>query len=333
MDDASQPPLPPESGTPEFIPPVVEPQPSFANRVFIGPQGLRPLWRFLIYVLLFAACAFGFSLVLRGTVRPQSGQSNVVGQMVGEIVLLVSVIVPAIIMGIFEKRSLRDYGLPGRSAFGKHFWVGLFWGVAAVTVLIVGMRGAHAFYFGNLVLHGARLWKWALWWGIFFLFVGFFEEFSFRGYTQFTLTTGMGFWPAALLLSFLFGAIHLGNPGEAWVGGLSAGLIGLFLAFTLRRTGSLWWAVGFHQGFDWGETFLYSVPNSGMVTPGHLLNSYFHGPRWLTGGSIGPEGSVLVFVLILLLFVVFDRVYRQAKWPLAGSLEPKRAEIVIPSGT
>ena len=63
---------------------------------------------------------------------------------------------------------------------------------------------------------------------------------------------------------------------------------------------------------DWGETFLYSVPDSGTVEPGHLLSSSLHGPDWLSGGSVGPEGSVLCFVVIALVWVVFDRAYPRA---------------------
>ena len=50
-----------------------------------------------------------------------------------------------------------------------------------------------------------------------------------------------------------------------------------------------------------------------MMT-GHLLNSSFHGPAWLTGGSVGPEGSALAFVVIAALWVVFDRVYPEVKY-------------------
>src|SRR3989442_350419 len=120
------------------------------------------------------------------------------------------------------------------------------------------------------------------------LLVGFSEEFLFRGYALYTLSTGIGFWPAAGLLSALFGAVHLHNPGESWIGGLSAGLIGLFFCFTVRRTGSLWFAIGLHAAWDYSESFVYSVPDSGAMVPGHLLNSSFHGPRWLTGGTVGP---------------------------------------------
>ena len=90
--------------------------------------------------------------------------------------------------------------------------------------------------------------------------------------------------------------------------------IGFFFCLTLRRTGTLWWAVGFHMAWDWGESFLYSVPDSGTTVHGHLLNSSFNGPAWLTGGSVGPEGSYLIFALIALLWVLFDRVYPEVKY-------------------
>jgi uncharacterized protein len=73
-------------------------------------------------------------------------------------------------------------------------------------------------------------------------------------------------------------------------------MIGLIFALALKRTGHLWLVVGWHAAFDFGETFLFSVPNSGAVFPGHLSNATLHGPTWLTGGTVGPEGSVFSFV-------------------------------------
>jgi hypothetical protein len=68
------------------------------------------------------------------------------------------------------------------------------------------------------------------------------------------------------------------------------------------------------MAWDWGESYLYSVPDSGAVLPGHLLSSRFHGPEWLTGGSVGPEGSYFVFAVIGALWVLFDRVYPEVMY-------------------
>jgi len=36
----------------------------------------------------------------------------------------------------------------------------------------------------------------------------------------------------------------------------------------------------------------------------------FQGPDWLTGGPLGPEASLLIFPVIALMFLVFERIYR-----------------------
>jgi uncharacterized protein len=124
------------------------------------------------------------------------------------------------------------------------------------------------------------------------------------------------------LLTCTFGLVHRQNAGERWSGILLAACIGLFFCLTLRRTGNLWFAIGFHAAWDWGETFFYSVPDSGMVAPGHLLKSTLHGPVWLTGGSVGPEGSVVCFVVIVLVWIAFDRVYPRAASSAPGIEAP-----------
>jgi uncharacterized protein len=235
-------------------------------------------------------------------------------------ILVVSCLVPSFVMAAVEKRSWQSYGLPLRSLLGRSFWVGLIWGIVAISVLMALMRAAGVFSYGSVRLHGVRIVNFALFWGVFFFLVGIFEEFTFRGYAQFTLAQSLGFWPSACILSFCFGLLHLlGNVGETWIGSLCAALIGLFFCFTLRRTGSLWFAVGMHASWDWGESYFYSVADSGGTTPGRLLNSSFHGSRWLTGGTVGPEGSVLVFVVIAAAWVVFDRLYPQTKYVDPGT--------------
>lgn len=286
--------------------------PPFLHSIFLGPEGLRVPWRLLLYLLMGLVLVFILGGVLR-LWHPHGGARLWAG-LVSEALLAFSAMVPAFIMARIEKRPFGNYGLPSREAFRKHFWVGTAWGLVSLTLLLLMMRAAGAVSIGGLQLHGARILKFAAFYAGFFLLVGFFEEFLMRGYTQYTLTQGIGFWPSAVILSAAFGALHLGNGGEAWLGIFAAALIGFFFCLTLRRTGTLWWAVGFHMSWDWGETYLYAVPNSGTTMPGHLLSSSFHGSVWLSGGSVGPEGSVLAIVTVALLWIVFERVYPQARY-------------------
>lgn len=281
-------------------------QPSYAHTLFWGPDGLRPGWGFALYVVMF----YPLEMIAVWLAWSRNfGASGLWSDLLEELGTLIAAVIPSLILARIERRPWGAYGLPRQQELGRLFWVGGVWGGAAITLMMLALCGMRAFEFGGLALHGMRIAKFGLFWAALFLLVGLSEEFRFRGYVQFTLGRGIGFWPAAFLISAFFGRIHLGNAGESWAGALGAACIGLFFCFTLRRTNSLWFAVGFHAVWDWGETFFYSVPDSGMVWPGHLLRSSLHGPAWLTGGTAGPEGSVVCFAVIAVTWVAFDRVY------------------------
>src|SRR5215475_12272066 len=199
-------PRPSEANGPDFT--SVVSQPSYARTLFFGPQGLRPGWGFAFYVAMFyplqyAAAKWMASLNL----------GSLWAMMLGEAAIFVAAVIPSLILAKVERRNWGVYGLPIRQSFGKLFWMGSIWGFASITLLLASLHGLHVFDFGHLALHGARIAKFALFWAAMFLLVGFLEEFMLRGYAQFTLARGIGFWPAALLLSATFGLIHLNNDG------------------------------------------------------------------------------------------------------------------------
>ena len=69
------------------------------------------------------------------------------------------------------------------------------------------------------------------------------------------------------------------------------------------------------MAFDWGQTYFYGVPDSGSVLPGHFLNSTSTGPAWLSGGTVGPEGSLLCTSLIVVLWLICAAWLREVKYP------------------
>jgi len=271
--------------------------PSMLGRIVSGPNGIRAGWRLLIYqALAVAIIAVLFHFALHAP--PWRVPVFRLGELLPrELIGVFAALTAAAIMAKIERRPFGSYGLPWKHAFGLRFCEGAMWGFAALTVILLILRATHSFSFGSVELHGRQFLFYAFGWGAYFLAVGLYEEFAFRGYPQFTLATAMGFWPAALLLSALFGAVHLANPGENLTGVLQVFLVALLFCFSLRRTGNLWFAVGLHGAWDWAETFFYGVPDSGFQGPGHFLNPMFHGPKWLTGGSAGPEGSIVTLLV------------------------------------
>jgi uncharacterized protein len=279
----------------------------FPRVLFLNKTGLRAGWRLLIYTAIFFVF-WTVSIYFLGVfLRPARGGFSPSFQFFGELASFLAAFLAAWIMSQLEVRPMAVYGLPARGAFGKQFWLGCLFGLCEIGVLIGLIAALGGYTFGGLAEHGEEIAKWALFWAVFFVVVGLFEEFFFRGYTLHTLAEGIGFWPAAVLLAAVFGWVHKHNSGEDWIGVAGVVFVGLFWAFTLKRTGSLWFALGMHATFDFGETFLFSVPDSGMIFPGHLSNASLHGPNWLTGGTPGPEASVFDFLILAVFFLLFDR--------------------------
>ena len=134
-----------------------------------------------------------------------------------------------------------------------------------------------------------------------------------------------GFWQAAWVTSFIFGSIHVSNPGESWLGIFAAAFIGFVFCVSVRVTGSAWWAIGCHAAWDWAETYFYGTADSGMVAPGHYLTTSPAGKQFWSGGADGPEGSVLVLGVVLLLLAALLAIYGRKKSELLTTQSLERA--------
>jgi CAAX protease family protein len=315
--------LPPEPpGSQPAVPP-----PPLATNIFRGPNGIRAGWRVLIFLAIVAGLVAAVNFVVWFVLHfflhrpPQlqitSSLSPLTALLSDGTIFLFSGLA-ALIMSRIERRKWGEYGLPVRCAFRKHFWLGTVVGFLAISASLFAIFALHGFHVAGLAIHGKTILTATAAWTAAFVVVGLGEEFAFRGYLQFTLTTGTGFWPAAVLLSALFGLAHAFIPGESKFGLLSVVCFGLLFCLFLRRTGSLWWAVGFHAGWDWGQTFFFGVTDSGLAPYHNLFNSSFSGPAWLTGGSVGPEASICTPLTLLVVGILFSRVYRENRYQPLG---------------
>jgi hypothetical protein len=280
--------------------------------VFASERGIRPGWRFALFVALYYASNPVLAYVLPRIHFPD-WEMNWFGMATNE--ALNFAIVALITWGLcsIDRTSFASYGLRVSSGAGRLFAQGVVWGIVPSIVIVILIWLAGGCTFHGLALAPGPLLAYAAGWALAFLAVGFAEEFTFRGYALKTLGETIGFWPAAVALSFLFGLVHLVfKPDEGWIDPISVGLYGLFWCFTLRRTGTLWFAIGFHAASDYTDMVVFAEPNTGnggKALPGHLLNIEFHGPAWLTGGPRGTEASILVFAILAGLFYLFHRAY------------------------
>jgi membrane protease YdiL (CAAX protease family) len=288
--------------------------------IFLGPHGMRAGWS----IVAFAGLWFVLISVCQVLVTPHLHliRNQPVGPFTG-LLLEGSQFVPVLIataaMAMFERRPLLFYGYRG-SARVVRLISGIIWGFVAISAVVLVLRQLGYLSIEGRTLSGMGAVQYAGEWGGLFLLVGLTEESTFRGYVQFTITRGIGFWWGALLFAVLFGFVHGSNGGESPVGLIGAGAVGLIFCLSLWYTGSLWWAVGFHAAWDWGQSYFYGTADSGMVAQGHLFSEHATGRELWSGGATGPEGSVIVFPLLAVVAVLMWAWWgRREKSPFAGS--------------
>ena len=152
---------------------------------------------------------------------------------------------------------------------------------------------------------------------ILFVAVGLMEEAMFRGYALHNISAAVGLRAAIWLQAIVFALIHLGNVGASgaatsaqWMDAMRAmpslALIGAIFALCWAKSGTLWYSIGFHAAWNFALGCVFSLPVSGLQTF-HLLDIAPVGNNWLTGGSFGAEGSVLLWPILAALWLVLRR--------------------------
>jgi len=271
------------------------------KRIFVGPQGLRTGWRILLFWLIFAAVLVPAHWIMKGWVGASPASMKSIPPsllLLVESVLFTAMAVATCAIAAVERRSPFAYGLRDRAG-ARRLASGIASGFVAISVLVAVLWSAGFVHLSAGESHGAGALKNGLVWALAFLAVGLVEELTFRGYFQQALARKIGFGWATLLTSVLFGAIHATNQGETAVGLAQAMAFGFIACFSLWYTGSLWWVIGCHAGWDWGQSFVYGVRDSGLQVQGALLSAQPAGNVWLSGGNTGPEGSLLVVPVLV----------------------------------
>jgi uncharacterized protein len=349
--------------TPAPLPPdpiTIPPSSSAKNSIFLGRFGLRAGWSALLFVLLFIV----FAAVLTVTALAVAGKlPQIIADMhshaakvttphaipdiraldafMVDILQFTGLVLAALCLTRIERRRLSVYGI-GRNRLAA-FLPGAFWGLATLSLLVAILRATHLLVFDTRALYGTPAFLSGIKWLAAFLAVGLFEEYFSRGFFQFTLTRGVyglaekisstharaiAFWIAAFFMSLTFSAGHLHNARENPMGIVMTFLAAVVFSYALWRTGSLWWAIGFHMAWDWAQSFLYGVPDSGQISAGRLFHTHPTGNALLSGGIDGPEGSVYVIPIMLLCVLIIRYTTKPGTQP---PLEPDPHPASIPT--
>jgi membrane protease YdiL (CAAX protease family) len=289
--------------------------------VFTGENGLRQGWRFIIFaaaiILVFQLLeepALGF-FARKLHLDNALSATNVI---VSDLFDLVIVLIMTGVAGRLERRRIDSYGLPVSEAFGGFFWDGALLGFLTIIFVELGMLFTRGMRVHGLALHGAEMITAPVLWLAAMSLVGLAEEYVFRGYALQSLWRGAGFWPAALITTALFAGAHLSKPHENAIDIGMIFVLGVLLCLSVRVTGSLWWAVGWHAAFDFGQFFIIGTPNGGQVPVGRLFDATFPGPAWITGGELGTEASYFMIPAAAVTFIYVGFFMRRRVSPSAA---------------
>jgi uncharacterized protein len=281
--------------------------------------------RLLVFVALVFVVFPAKRRWLRGVLH---GADGVVGYLVDHMIELAAILLFGSIAAAVERRPFGAFGLPWRRALRAGFWQGAGAGLASLAVLVFVVQGAGAIRIGLSSTPALETAGFGIAYAVLFALLAVREEFLYRGYGVFTLAQVGGFWTSALASTIWFTWSHTEGSNGNWVGLASVAAFGLLACLMLRRTGNLWMAIGFHAAWNWGQSYVFGVNDSGHPPPpGHLLTSTISStaPAWLSGASVGPEGSALCLVLIGVLGVLYARVLRGVRYPDTRSGPPAGA--------
>jgi membrane protease YdiL (CAAX protease family) len=192
-------------------------------------------------------------------------------------------------------------GLPLDGIATRQFATGLLLGALLITadVASIGCFGSLHFHLHltrHMFVRAATV--------VFLLFcAALLEELTFRGYPFQKLTECLGAFWAVLVLSALFGALHLSNPDAqgllSW-GFFNTLAVGLLCALARIRSGSLWFPFGLHFGWNLFQGAVFGLPVSGLREFSSLVTASVQGSPSLTGGDYGPESSATCAIVLFL---------------------------------
>lgn len=135
-----------------------------------------------------------------------------------------------------------------------------------------------------------------------FVVQGAAEEVLTRGLILQVIGRKYGLWVSVLISSLIFMALHLLNPNLSALAVANLFLAGLLFALYALNEGTIWGACALHSIWNWTMGNLLGLEVSGIefaAQAASLIDLQEAGPDWITGGSFGPEGGLVVMLVLV----------------------------------
>jgi CAAX protease family protein len=263
-----------------------------SRNIFLNDrQELRSGWKlaafFALFILIWVATGVALSIWF--------GQTDITDNQVAllalnELALLIpGIVVPVVVARFIDHRPLKTFGITLQNCH-QDLLRGLALAAAMTGMVFVG---SYVFGYVRIAWTGSQVpTSTLLATAVVLIVAAAVEELMFRGLPLQILCEGIGKWPGILVISGLFGAVHLNNPNSTPLGAVNTVLAGVLLSLAYFAARSLWLPYAIHLGWNAGIGFVLGMSLSGLDLAS-LWTTGVAGRDLILGGGYGPEGGLL----------------------------------------
>ena len=278
---------------------------------------IRSGWK----ILLVFALTYGLSIIVSiilgivlGVIGSATGNADylltgsIASIMNNELIFLVSValsngvsIISCIIVWrCLDKKKIREMGLTSIKSNSNEFLVGLVAGAITISIVSIGI-----ICFGNVEfvnpVNKPNISLSLVYGLIAFAFVGFGEEILSRGYIMSVLKQTRSKWVVLVGPALIFAMLHLANNGISILAFINLFLVGLLFAYMFMKSKNIWMPIGYHITWNYFQGYIWGFGVSGNDVQG-LYKIKNVSDNIINGGAFGPEGGLMVTIVICLTF-------------------------------
>lgn len=216
-----------------------------------------------------------------------------------------------IIWKVFEKQKLSKMGLTSIKKGYKELIIGLILGAITMSIVAIVIMAIGDIEMINPI-NKPEISMSLLYGLISFIFVGFGEEILSRGYIMSVLKQTRNKWIVLVGPALIFAALHLGNPGIDILSFINLFLVGVLFAYMFMKSKNIWMPIGYHITWNYFQGYIWGFEVSGLNVNG-LYKIKNISNNIINGGEFGPEGGIIVTIIICLTFYFVNRYYKNNK--------------------
>jgi membrane protease YdiL (CAAX protease family) len=281
------------------------------NQLWAGWKILIVLVVFLVLTLIFSV-AFSFvygivAVLTSGQTDPAElarklANDSLLNGLVGIMQNVAIIISVMVFWKVFDKKPFSKMGLTSFKHGMKDFALGLALGAVTISVVFFVFMIS-----GQIIVVNDFLdpnFSWAIFIDlILMIFVGFGEEMFSRGYCMSVLRKS-NVYLIFIVPNIIFTLLHISNDHFSYIPLINIFLVGMLFSVMFYKRGNIWMPIGYHITWNYFQGSVFGLPVSGIDMKG-LYTSRMLSENVFNGGGFGPEGGLLVTLLMVGSIILF----------------------------